>query len=197
MPSSGNRAPGLPGPQGGPGPSTGPQISISAVKDFESFQPEENHDQTATSRNTTTLFIQLSNTPASEGGCFVIQPPAVFTMSKNLQTAHLKGTFDSSSQACPSFPSGQPPLQSPITVDLTWTVVGVLNKGYDRNTLQCAGYTTEATTNSLDGGGTASGTVAVTGQPDVVFDRTLAGLHSFDTHMNANGVQKPACVVNV
>src|ERR1700694_4535598 len=54
--------PGPPGPKGGPGPSTDPQISIFAVKDFESFQPQENRDQTGTTSNTTTLFVQLSNT---------------------------------------------------------------------------------------------------------------------------------------
>lgn len=187
--------PGPPIPKGGPGPSTDPQVSIFAVNDFESFQPEENHDQAPTSTNTTTVFVQLFNTPASGGGCFLIQPPSVLTISKDLQSAHLKATFDSTTPTCPGFPPGL--LLLPITVNLTWTGLGVVSKGHDHNTLQCAGYTTEATTNSRDGGGAASGTVAVHNQPDIVLDRTVAGLHLLDTHMSANGVQKPACVINV
>src|ERR1700674_3573588 len=183
------------GQQGPPGPGgPGPPVSIFAVTYFESFQAEAKHDAPPVTTNTTNVFFQIYNPPAAGGACFVI-PASALTISKDLQSAHLKATFDANTLTCLGPPPGLLPF--PITVDLTWTGLGVVNKGRDRNTLQCAGYTTEATTNSLDGGATASGTVTVFGQPDVVFDRTLAGLHSFDTHMSANGAQKPACIVNV
>jgi hypothetical protein len=172
----------------------GPQLSVNAVTDFESFQPEQNHDRPPTTTNTTNLFVQLFSPSGFGGGCFLIQPSAL-TIGKDLQSAHLEATVDANTPTCPGPPPGQLPL--PIKVKLTWTGLGVVSKGHDRSTLQCAGYATDAHTNSLDGGATASGTVSIFGQPDVVFDRALAGLHSFDTHMSASGVQKPACIVSI
>lgn len=184
-----------PPPKGGPGPAPGPLVSIFAVADFESFEAEENHDAPATTTNTINVFVQLFNTPASGGGCFVLQAPSVLTISKDLQNAHLKATFDASTPTCSGPPNGSLPL--PITVNLTWSGLGVVGKGHDRNTFQCDGYTVNATTTTLDAGSTASGTVAVVNQPEVVFDRASAGLHSVDSHMSAKGAQKPACIISV
>jgi hypothetical protein len=56
------------GQQGPPGPGgPGPQVSIFAVNDFESFQPEAKHEAPPITTNTTNVFFQIYNPPLAGG----------------------------------------------------------------------------------------------------------------------------------
>lgn len=135
-------------------------------------------------------------------GCFTINP-ADFSVSKDLQTAHLHTTL-TADETCPGFGSpvtangvvpfagggGGAALPLPISLDIAWSGLGVTSSGTDHSTSRCLDYSTEFSSANQSSNATASGTMsAISG----TFQTQLANVTTSDVTAHIKGVPQAAC----
>ena len=181
-------------------PPDQPSIDIFVNRGLNSFRPADHKGPRTVTRST---MVQLSIFDSTGGafGCFTI-PQADFKVSKNLQSASLHTTLTVDNM-CPGVgapvtgktdvvPAGCEGggLPLPITVDVTWTGLGVTSTGRSQSTFQCLDYSTQVTNDSHGSIATASGTVSSLGGS---FNTDLAGVSSYDTHLHIKGTPPQAC----
>ena len=124
-------------------------FTVSVNRGLNSFQPENGNGIGAVTNSTMVQVYRFSQTGGLASGCFIIDP-SEFKVSKNLQSASLHTTL-TAAKACPG--PGSPVtaktdvspkaligggLTLPITVDLTWTGLGVTSTTRDRSSFQCS-----------------------------------------------------------
>ena len=175
-------------------------FTVSVNRGLNSFQPE-NGDGIRTVTNSTMVQVYTFSQTGLASGCFIIDP-SDFKVSKNLQSASLRTTL-TAAKACPG--PGSPVtaktdvspkalsgvgLALPITLDLTWTGLGVTSTARDRSTFECLDYSTDSSYVSHSAGAKASGTVSALSGP---FNSDGAGVSSTDSHFNISGTPNPAC----
>jgi hypothetical protein len=78
-----------------------------------------------------------------------------------------------------------------MTLDVTWTGLGVTGIGQDHNTFHCGSYSTNANSSTKSAGATAS--IAVSAFSGGTFASSTASLFSSDTNMNVRNVPLAAC----
>lgn len=182
------------------GPPDQPSIDIFVSRGLNSFRPRDHKEPRTVTKST---MVQLSIFSATGGasGCFVI-PPSDFNVSKNLQSASLHTTL-TVDNLCPGVGTpvtgkseGAPPpvegggLPLPITLDVTWTGLGVTSTQHTRSSFECLNFSTQGTDDTRGAVATASGTVSgLAGS----FNTDLAGVRSSDTHFSIRGTPAPAC----
>jgi hypothetical protein len=183
--------------KGGPPHAT---FSVSVNRGLNSFEPEDG--STTVVQNTMVFFTQFDPTGAGGFGCFII-PPADFTVSSDLQSAALHTTL-TSNNLCPGFGkplgaatsgSGTPglggSLSLPITVDVTWSGVGVVSTFTDQFSYSCLARQTAGDSTFRDSvGGKATGTTSsLTGQ----FTTSVADVASQQGQLEVQGDVQPPC----
>lgn len=187
--------------KGGPPGQQG--FSVSVDRGLNSFRPRDPKGPRTVMNSTIVslnLFDDLGN---STFGCFLINP-SDFTISNDLQAARVHTTL-TADEVCPGFgapitapQSGVSPsaggggggLPLPISLDVTWSGLGVASTANDRNTFQCLDYNTQFTSAYHSSNATASGTMsAINGS----FDTSLAVVSSSATHATIKGTQQPSC----
>lgn len=184
-------------PKGGPPGQQG--FGVSVNRGLNSYQPEDGNGLNTVTNSTMVQVYTFSQT-GSAFGCFIIDP-SEFTVSKNLQSASLHTTL-TAAKACPGIGApvtgknvvpmagGGGGLSLPITLDLSWTGLGVTSTWRDNGSFECLDYSTQSTNVSYASGARATGTVsALSGQ----FNSDFAGVRSTDTHLNISGTVNPAC----
>jgi hypothetical protein len=185
--------------KGGPPDVQG--FSVYVNRGLNSYQPEDEKGQPTVS-NGTMVQVSMFSSTGGTFGCFLINP-SDFKVSKNLQSATLHTTLTSPN--CPG--DGSPVtgksaiapitakgggLPLPMTLDLTWSGLGVTATSRDRSSFQCLDYSYQSNNVSHTSAANASGTVsAVTG----AFKSDVGGVSSTDTHLDISGTPKPACLV--
>jgi hypothetical protein len=181
-------------------PPDQPSIDIFVNRGLNSFRPRD-HDGPRTVTKSTMVQLNISNASGGTFGCFVI-PPSDFNVSKNLQSASLHTTL-TVDKACPGvgapvtgksdavpLASGGGGLPLPITLDVSWTGLGVTSTGRDRSSFECLDYSTQLNNISHSTVATASGTVSgLSGS----FGTDLAAVSSNDAHLSIRGTPPSAC----
>jgi hypothetical protein len=182
------------------GPPTAQGFSVYVNRGLNSFQPEDgNGDRTVT--NSTMVQVSMFSATSSTFGCFTIDP-SNFKVNKNLQSASLHTTLTAanvcsgkgapvtgkSDLAPPPGTGGGLPL--PITIDLTWTGLGVTATMRDTNSLTCLQYSTKSTSVNHASSATASGTISALRGP---FKSDVAGVTTSDNRLEISGTPNPAC----
>jgi hypothetical protein len=184
--------------KGGPPGQQG--FSVFVNRGLNSYQPEAGKGQ-RTVTNSTMVQLSIFSATGTTFGCFTIDP-SNFIVSKNLQSASLRTTLTTANM-CPGVgapvtgksdvapPAGNVGgIPLPITIDLTWTGLGVTATTRDRSSFDCLDYSTQSTYVSHTSGAIASGTVsALTG----AFKADVAGVSSTDTRLDISGTPNPAC----
>ena len=176
-------------------------FTVSVNRGLNSFQPENGNGIGTVTNSTMVTVYTFSQTGGLASGCFIIDP-SEFKVSKNLQSASLHTTL-TAAKACPG--PGSPVtaktdvspkaisvggLVLPITLDLTWTGLGVTSIARDKSSFECLDYSTDSTYISHSAGAKASGTVSALSGP---FNSDGAGVSSTDSHFNISGTPNPAC----
>lgn len=183
------------------GPPDQPSISVYVNRGLNSFQPEHPKGP-KTVTNSTMVQLSIFTSTASIGGCWVIKP-SDFTVSKNLQTAALHTTLTAdnlcpgpgapvtgNSDVVPFAGGGGGGLSLPISLDVTWSGLGVTSVERDRGSFSCLDYSVDSTNVLHSSNATASATVSgLSG----TFATDLAGVNSTDSHIDVNGTPPPAC----
>jgi hypothetical protein len=77
-----------------------------------------------------------------------------------------------------------------MTLDVTWTGLGVTGIGQDHNTFHCGSYSTNANSSTKSAGATASISLSAFSG---TFASSTASLFSSDTNMNVRNVPLAAC----
>ena len=195
------------GGKGGP-----PQgFSVFVHKGFNSFHPENSNGSGTVTMST---MVQISWFSPTGGGyaCYVI-PDSDFVVSDNLQSASLHTTLDANS-LCPGFGApafgsaavpplaahanqvaainagGPPPPPPTMTVDVTWTGLGVISTGRGTKQYECLDFSTDGSFTSRASSANATGTLSVlTGS----FTKSGAVVGSSNSQINVNGYLSPAC----
>lgn len=183
------------------GPPNQPSISVFVNQGLNSYQPEHPKGPKTVTNST---MVQLSIfTPAGGiGGCWVINP-ADFTVSKDLQSARLHTTLTADnecpgpgapvtgkSDVVPFAGGGAAGISLPITLDVTWTGLGVTSVERDRGSFECLDYSANSTNLLHSSNANASATLSGVGGP---FASGLAGVSSTDSHIDINGTPQAAC----
>jgi hypothetical protein len=196
------------GGKGGPQPALG--FSVFVNRGLNSFQPESSDGGGTV---TTSTMVQLSWFTATGGGfaCYVV-PNSDFVVSKSLQSASLHTTLNSTN-LCPGFgvpaigKAAVPPLAvnasqasvavkggggppPPMTLDVTWSGLGVTSLLHDRSTYKCLDYATESSFTAHASSASAAGNLSmITGS----FTTPQAVVGSSDGQININGSLSPSC----
>jgi hypothetical protein len=185
------------------GDPTQPQISVFVSQGLNSFKPKGGGDETVT--NSTMVQIFISSPTVNGADCFVVQPDD-FTFANNVQSASLHTTLTTgnictgigkpvtgssvTAGVTPFAGGGGPGLPLPMTLDVTWTGLGVTGIGQDHNTFHCGSYSTNANSSTKSAGATAS--IAVSAFKGA-FASSIASLFSSDTSMNVRNIPLAAC----
>lgn len=182
------------------GPQSQQGFSVFVNRGLNSYQPEDEKGA-RTVTNSTMVQVSMFSPTGSTFGCFIIEP-SDFKVSKNLQSASLHTTLiagnmcpgvgvpvTGKSDAVPVAGKGGG-LPLPITLDITWTGLGVTATARDRSSFECLDYSTQSTNVSHTSGATASGAVSALSGP---FNSNVAGVSSTDTHLDISGTLNPAC----
>jgi hypothetical protein len=183
------------------GPSDQPSISVFVNRGLNSFRPDHpKGPKTVTS--STMVQLSVFTATGAIGGCWVINP-SDFTVSKDLQRAALHTTL-SDGNVCPGpgapvtgksdvvpFAGGSGGgLSLPITLDMTWTGLGVTSVERDRGSFRCLDYSADST-NVLHSSN-ANANAVVSGVSGALAS-DFAGVSSMDSHLDINGTPPPAC----
>ncbi|HEX7262871.1 MAG TPA: hypothetical protein VF383_01710 [Candidatus Dormibacteraeota bacterium] len=182
---------------------TQPQISVFVSQGLNSFKPKGGGPETV--QNSTMVQIFISSPTVNGSDCFVVQP-SDFTFASNVQSASLHTTLTTgnictgigkpvtgssiTAGVTPFAGGGGPGLPLPMTLDVTWTGLGVTGIGQDHNTFHCGSYSTNANSSTKSAGATAS--ISVSAFKDT-FDSSTASLFSSDTNLNVRNVPLAAC----
>ena len=182
------------------GPSDQPTVFIFVNRGLNSFQPEHPKGP-KTVTNSTMVLVSIFTSTSGIGGCWLINP-SDFTASQDLQTAALHTTLTATNE-CPGvgapvtgkgdavpFAGGGSGISLPITLDVTWTGLGVTSVQRDVNSFKCLSYAADGTNVMHASNATAAASVSgLTGlQPT-----DLATVSSTDTRVDINGTPDPAC----
>lgn len=183
--------------KGGPPQAT---FSVSVNRGLNSFEPEDG--STTVVQNTMVFFTQFDSTGAGGFGCFII-PAGDFMVGSDLQSAALHTTL-TSTNVCPGFGkplgaatsgSGTPGLGGglplPITVNVTWSGVGVVSTQQEQFSYSCLDRSTDGSSTFRDSvGGSASGTTSsLAGQ----FSTSVADVGSHQGQLEIQGNVQPPC----
>jgi hypothetical protein len=187
--------------KGGPPGQQG--FSVSVDRGLNSFRPRDPNGQRTIMNSTIVSLAVFDDAGNSTFGCFLITP-ADFTISKDLQTARVRTTL-TTDEVCPGFGApvtapksavsplpggGGVALPLPISLDVTWSGLGVTSTATDRNTFQCLDYNTQFTSTYRSSNANASGTMsAIRG----TFNTSLGVVSSSDTHATIKSSPQPSC----
>jgi hypothetical protein len=188
--------------KGGPPGQQGFSVIVDrGLNSFRSKGPDASRTVVSSTIVSLSIFDDAGN---STFGCFMINP-ADFSVSQDLQTAHLSTTL-TADEVCPGFGSpvtasgvtpfaggggGGASLPLPITLDITWTGQGVTSTGTDHSTTRCLDYSTEFNSTNKSSNASAAGTIsAISGS----FATTLGDVTSSDVKETIKGVPQPACI---
>lgn len=179
-----------------------PAFSVFVNRGLNSFEAENSDGSATVMQSTMVHFSQFDSTGTGGFGCFII-PPGDFTVSQDLQSAALHTTL-TANNLCPGFGkpfgaatvAGAAPgliggLPLPITVDLTWSGVGVVSTFTNEFTSRCLDRTNSGSNTFRDSiGGKASGTTStLVGQ----FSTSLADVSSQNGQLEVQGNVTPPC----
>ena len=180
-----------------------PSFSVFVSRGLNSFEPDQKNATNTVMQSTMVQYTEFDSTGVGGFGCFII-PEGDFTVAKNLQSASLHTTLTANNvcpgagtpvgggkNAAPMPPSGGG-LTFPITVDVTWSGVGVTTSQRDRFSFTCLKHQENGTNNSRDSiGGTASGTTSALTGP---FTTLAADVSTQDSQLEVRGIAQPPCV---
>jgi hypothetical protein len=181
-------------------PPSAQGFSVFVNRGLNSYQPENGKGQ-RTVTNSTMVQLSMFSATGSTFGCFTIDP-SNFKVNKSLQSASLHTTL-TAADACPGVgapvtgksdivpaPGNGGGLSLPITIDLTWSGLGVTATSRDRNSLACLDYSTQGTNTSRTSSATVSGTIsALSG----LLNSDVSGISTTDTRLDISGTPDPRC----
>jgi hypothetical protein len=189
--------------KGGPPGQQG--FSVVVDRGLNSFRPRDPKGHRVVMNDTIVNLSLFDSAGTVTFGCFIINPSG-FTVSGNLQTARLHTTL-TAAEVCPGFGApitgqvtnlsplaaaggGGSALPLPISLDVTWSGLGVTSTATDHSTFKCLDYYTDFTSLFHASDASASGTIsAISGS----FSTPLAVVVSSDTRATIKDVPQPTC----
>ena len=182
------------------GAPTAQGFSVFVNRGLNSYQPEDGKGQ-RTITNSTMVQLSMFSASGSTFGCFTIDP-SNFKVNKSLQSASLHATL-TATDAClgagapvtgksdiiPA-PGAVGGLQLPISIDLTWTGLGVTATSRNRSSFACLDYSTQSTNISHTARATVSGTISTLSGP---LNSDISGVSTTDTRLEISGTTDPRC----
>jgi len=187
--------------KGGPPGQQG--FSVIVDRGLNSFRPIGPDSSRTVMKSTVVILDIFDDTGNVTFGCFVVNP-ADFAVSKDLQAASLHTTL-TAAEVCPGAASpvagggapafggggGGTALPLPITLDLTWSGLGVISTGTGHNTTRCLDASTEFSSTYKTSNANATGTIsALSGS----FQTSIGDVTSSDVTATVKGVPQPACI---
>jgi hypothetical protein len=187
--------------RGGPPGQQG--FSVIVDRGLNSFRPRDPNGQRTIMNSTIVSLAVFDDAGNSTFGCFLVNP-SDFSISKNLQTASVHTTL-TAAEVCPGFgapvtapQTGVSPLPGgggialplPISLDVTWSGMGVTATSTDRSTFQCLDYSTQFNSSYRSSNANASATMSAIGGS---FNTSLGVVSSSDTHATVKSSPEPSC----
>jgi hypothetical protein len=179
-----------------------PTFSVSVDRGWNSFRPTDPRGPRVVIKNTIVALSLFDAAGNVTYGCFIVKP-SDFTISDDLQSARVHTTL-TADESCPGYGApftgqkevnqyagGPGTLPLPISLDVTWTGLGVIATGTDYNTFRCLDYKTVFTSLFHSSNAKASGTMSAI---DGSFDTSFAVVSSSAIHATVKHRAQPSCL---